>query len=515
MMFLGLELGSTRIKSVLVDEQGKVLASGSYEWENKLVNGYWSYALDEVWKGVKASYTALNEAYKKENGEYIQTLSAIGISAMMHGYLAFDKEDNLLTPFRTWRNAMQAQASEELTEKLGFHIPQRWSVTHHYQAILNGESHCKDVAFLTTLSGYVHWKLTGEKVLGMGDASGMFPVSGRGYDERMIDIYNALIKARGIDADIKALLPKPLMVGENAGVLTKEGAKLLDESGTLAPGALCCPPEGDAGTGMVATNAVKEGTGNVSAGTSAFVMIVMKKALSKAYSQIDVVTTPSGKPVAMVHANNFTSEINAWTSLFLETLSMMGVKADAGELIKRLFEKSTESDFDCGKLFGYNFLASEPIVGVEVGRPLVYRLPDGKFSLANFMQMQIYSALGALATGMEILCKEGVEVDEICGHGGFFKTEFVGANAMSSALGAPIVTMQNAGEGGAWGMALLALYAYKATGTLEAFLEEIFSKTEKTRTQATEKEREKFKEFLKGYNAGLWIEKQFKEEIGC
>ncbi len=506
-MILGIELGSTRIKSVLTDKSGSVIASGSHEWENQLENGVWTYSIDAIWQGLQSSYADLNNNYKASYGENITVIDAIGISAMMHGYLVFDKDDNLLVPFRTWRNTITAQAADELTEKLNFNIPQRWSVAHHYQAILNGEAHVKDVAFLTTLAGYVHYKLTGKKVLGVGDASGMFPIDNGDYNADMVSQYNVLIKEKGIDADISQLLPKVLMAGEVAGALTKEGAALLDVNGNLQCGAIFCPPEGDAGTGMTATNAVKERTGNVSAGTSAFVMVVMDKQLSKVYKEIDVVTTPAGKPVAMVHVNNFTSEINAWANVFSEVLSLCGSQVNKGELFDKLFKHSAKSDDDCGGLIGYNFLSGEPIAGVETGRPLFARMPEGKLNLANFMQMQIYSALGSLALGMEILKEENVEVEEICGHGGFFKTDYIGANAMSAAVNAPVVTMQNAGEGGAWGIALLALFTLCGGGKLDVFLADIFASAQKTTVVASVQEQDKFANFIKQYKNCLKLEK--------
>ena len=512
-MILGIELGSTRIKSVLIERSGAVVAQGSYEWENKLVNGLWTYSLGEVETGLRASYSALNAEYEKKFGEPIKTLEYMGISAMMHGYLAFDCEDNLLVPFRTWRNTNTAAAAEELSKELDFNMPQRWSASHYYQAIIDREAHADKVAFLTTLSGYVHFKLTGRKVLGIGDASGMFPVKDGAYDKDMLKKYNALLKKHGINKDMGELLPEILLAGENAGVLTEEGARFLDVRSNLQAGVPFCAPEGDAGTGMVATNAVRKRTGNVSAGTSAFVMVVMEKPLSKAYPEIDVVTTPSGSPVAMVHVNNFTSEINAWVNLFCEVTELSGGRADKGELYEKLFLKSKESDEKTGGLTGYNFLSGEPIAGVSTGRPLIIRQPEGKLDLANFMQMQIYSALGSLNLGMKILEEENVCVDEICGHGGFFKTEFVGANAMSAALNAPVTVMKNAGEGGAWGIALLALYALTKKGTLEDFLDEIFKETEKTMVAASAKEKAKFNAFIKNYRRGLQIEKLATEVL--
>ena len=499
---LGVEFGSTRIKSVLINENGEVLASGAHDWENKLENGFWTYSLDDVWAGLRDSYSDLVKNY----GEKIESLDGIGISAMMHGYLAFDKDDNLLVPFRTWRNTTTAEAQNELTKELSFNMPQRWSGTHFYQAVLNKEEHVKDVAFLTTLAGYVHWRLTGKKVLGIGDAAGMFPTIGNEYDKEKLAIFNGLLAKHNVDKKLENLLPTPLMAGEGAGTLTAEGALLLDTTGTLKAGAIMCPPEGDAGTGMVATNAVKPRTGNVSAGTSAFAMVVLEKPLSKVSTEIDVVATPSGNTVAMVHANNFTSEINAWASLFMDVIELAGGKIGKGKLYDLLYEVSLKSDSDVGGLVGYNFLSGEPLVGMEKGIPMVMRKPDGKMSLANFMQMQLYSALGAMSIGMEILAEENVSVEAICGHGGFFKAPFVGANAMSAALGAPVTVMKNAGEGGAWGVALLALFATESGKTLEDFLDDMFAATEKETTVASSEEKAKFAKFMVEYKKGLAIE---------
>ncbi len=503
-MILGIELGSTRIKSVLIDEKATVIAQGGYEWENKLVDGFWSYSLNEVQKGLQASYKQLVKNY----GKPITKLGAVGISAMMHGYLAFDSNWNLLTPFRTWRNTTTAKAAEKLSELFAFNIPERWSVAHYYQAVLNNEKHVKDVAHLTTLAGYVHFLLTGKNVLGVGDASGMFPVTDKKYDRAMLEKLNVLT-----GADFEKLLPEIMVAGENAGTLTADGAKYLDPTGTLQSGAIFCPPEGDAGTGMVATNSIAPRTANVSAGTSAFLMAVLEKNLKNYYREIDVVTTPTGDPVAMIHVNNFTNEINAWADLFEEVALSCGAKCDKGTLFNTLFKKSLESDFDCGKLVGYNFLSGEPIAKAEQGRPLFERLPDGKLNLANFMGMQIYSALGTLAIGMEILKKESVKIDGVCGHGGFFKTEFVGQNAMSAALDAPVTVMKNAGEGGAWGIALLAGYALESGVSLQEYLNKVFADTEKVTVTADEKEKEKFNKFMERYKNGLPVERLAGEAL--
>ena len=500
---LGIELGSTRIKSVLIDEKARVLAHGSYEWENQLVDGLWSYSLLEVEKGLQACYADLIKNYEQP----LKKIDAIGVSAMMHGYLAFDKNDKLLVPFRTWRNTNTESAAKELSSVLEFNMPQRWSASHYYQAVLNGEPHVQDVAYLTTLAGYVHWVLTGKKVLGVGDASGMFPIKDGEYDREMLARYDELLKKRGLAKRFGDLLPAILLAGEDAGCLTENGARFLDPTGNLQAGIPLCPPEGDAGTGMVATNAVREKTGNVSAGTSAFVMLVLEKSLEKVYPEIDIVTTPTGTPVAMVHVNNCTSEINTWVNLFSEVVALSGGKLSKGELFERLFAISKESDKEIGKLFACNFLSGEPIANIAEGRPLFLRMPDGNMNLANFMQAQIYSALASLNLGMEILKAENVAIESICGHGGFFKTEFVGQNAMSATLNAPITVMKNAGEGGAYGIALLALYRLKKTETLEDFLDKIFASNEKITVSANQEEKEKFAAFMLRYKNGLAVEK--------
>jgi len=508
---LGIELGSTRIKSVLIDENTNVIAQGAYEWENALVSGLWSYSLEDVEAGLQESYARLAADYANKYTEVLTDVYAIGISAMMHGYLAFDKEDNLLVPFRTWRNTNTQKAADELTELFKFNVPMRWSVSHYYQAILNRESHVKDVAFLTTLSGYVHYKLTGNRVLGVGDASGMFPIKDGNYDKNMLEKFNQALKKNGIDTPFERLLPQVLIAGENAGVLTEGGAKWLDPTGKLRGGCILCAPEGDAGTGMVATNSVTPKTANVSAGTSGFLMAVLEKDLDGYYREIDVVTTPHGAPVAMVHANNFTSEMNAWTNLFEEVIGVCGAKIDRGELFGALYRKSKEADAECGGIVGFNFLAGEPIAEVSRGIPMIARMPEGKLTLANFMKMHIYSALGPLAMGCEILAKEKVEIKSVCGHGGFFKTPVVGQSAMSAAIGAPVTVMQNAAEGGAWGIAILALFTYLGENDLESFLDGIFESFEKTTLCADEEEVKSFNSFMNKYKKALAVERHAGE----
>ena len=511
--FLGIELGSTRIKSVLINDSATVIAQGSYEWENKLVDGLWSYSLCDVEKGLQESFSTLSKDYKSKFGEALTEITAIGISAMMHGYLAFDKNDNLLVPFRTWRNTNTEEASEILTRLLGFNIPMRWSVSHYYQAVLNDEPHIKNVAFLTTLAGYVHYKLTGKKVLGIGDASGMFPIYNGKYNSPMLAKFDTLLSEKGCFAPFESILPTILNAGDFAGTLTDEGARWLDPSGTLIRGALVCPPEGDAGTGMVATNSVSPRSANVSAGTSAFLMAVLDKNLDSYYKEIDIVTTPHGLPVAMIHVNNFTSEITALVNLFEEIVLIGGGEISRGALFDALFKKSLEADDDCGGIIGYNFLSGEPIVELTNGIPMVARAPDGRLTLANLMKMYIYSALGALSMGCRILSKENVCIDSVCGHGGFFKTPFVGQSAMSAAIGAPVTVMENAGEGGAWGMALLALFATLGDKDLASFLDGLFSDVQKNTVVAGNKEIEAFTLFMQKYEKALCIERLATEVL--
>ena len=474
---LGLEFGSTRIKAVLVDEEHNPVASGDHEWENRLENGFWTYSLDDIWTGLKDSYKKLARDVKEKYDVQLTTIGAIGFSAMMHGYMAFDKDGKLLVPFRTWRNSTTGPAAEALTELFQYNIPQRWSISHLYQAILNEEEHVKDVAFFTTLAGYIHWQLTGEKVLGVGDVSGMFPIDPetKNYDAGMIQKFNELVADKNYPWKLEEILPKVLTAGENAGVLTEEGAKLLDESGALQAGIPLCPPEGDAGTGMAATNSVARRTGNVSAGTSVFAMVVLEKELKKVYPEIDLVTTPDGSLVAMVHANNCTSDLNAWVGLFKEFAETFGIDVDMNKLFGTLYNKALEGDADCGGLLSYGYLSGENITNVTEGRPMFVRTPKSNFNLANFMRVHLFTALGALKVGMDILLKEEhVEIDSILGHGGLFKTKGVGQRILAAAINAPVSVMETAGEGGPWGMALLASYMVhrKEGETLQAYLSE-------------------------------------------
>ena len=496
-LILGIELGSTRIKSVLCDEKGKVFASGSHDWENEFIDGHWTYSMSAVKEGLQNSYKKLTVDY----GKPLINLDAIGISAMMHGYLAFDEEWNLLAPFRTWRDTTTSQASEILTEKLQFNMPQRWSATHYYQAVLNKEKDVEKVAHLQTLSGYVHYLLTGKNVLGADDASGMFPLDGKEFDKERVKKYNELVSV-----DIQSLLPKVMLAGENAGTLTENGAKYLDPTGTLKAGAILCPPEGDMGTGMICTNAISPATGQVSSGTSANLTIVLEKPLKNYYKEIDIVATPDGHPAALIHTNNCTTEINEWVNLFAEVAELCGAKVDKGDLFTKLFNKSSESDESVGKLTGYNFLAGEPLASTIKGAPLIVRACDGKLNLANFMQMQIYSAIASLSLGMDMLEKESVRLERVTAHGGFYKTDFIGQNATSAVLNAPVTVMQNAGEGGAWGIALLAGYALTNGVSLQEYLDNIFKDTEKKTVMTDEHEKIKCKAFLKKYKNNLSVE---------
>ena len=506
----GIEFGSTRIKGVLIDDAGEVLAVGGYEWENSLVNGIWTYGEEEFFAGLKGCYSSLKKDVKDRYGITIKNLKAIGISGMMHGYLAFNEEGKLLAPFRTWRNTCAGDAANKLTEVFQFNIPDRWSIAHLYQVILDGEEHVKDVRYFTTLAGYIHTLLTGEKVLGIGEASGMFPMEGNNYSETMLDKFDALVEEKGYPWKIREILPKVLVAGENAGVLTEAGAKLLDEDGDLQAGIPMCPPEGDAGTGMVATNSVRVRTGNVSAGTSVFAMIVLEKLLSKLHREIDMVTTPDGAPVAMVHCNNCTSDINAWTYLFKEVLDLMGADCSMGDLFTALFKKSAEADADCGDLISYNYFSGEFITGFETGKPLFIREPDSKFSLANFMRVQLFTAFGGIKIGMNILEKEDVAIDKILGHGGFFKTPVIGQSVLAAVMNAPVSVMETAGEGGAWGVAVLAAFsANKEDGeTLPDYLDKkIFATQKMTTLEPDEKIVDSFNKFMENYKKGLSVER--------
>jgi sugar (pentulose or hexulose) kinase len=510
---LGVEFGSTRIKALLIGEDHAPIASGSHEWENRFENGVWTYSLEDIWTGLQDSYRRLSKDVFEKFNTPLQSIGAIGFSAMMHGYMPFDKDGNLLVPFRTWRNTMTGQAQEELIDLFHFNIPQRWSIAHLYQAILNKEPHIKDISFLTTLAGYVHWKLTGQKVLGVGEASGMFPIDSKTnhYDERMITLFNDRLKAENISWKLLDILPKVLLAGDPAGTLTEEGSKLLDPTGQLQAGIPLCPPEGDAETGMVATNSVAERTGNVSAGTSVFAMIVLEKALSKVYPEVDIVTTPTGKHVAMVHSNTCTSDLNAWVGLFNEFTDMLGVEIDQSRLFEMLYQQALAGDADGGGLLAYNYLSGETITHLDEGRPLFVRTPESRFTLANFMRVHLFSALGSLKIGMDILFEqEQVKIDQIFGHGGFFKTKEVGQRIMAAAMNVPVSVMETAGEGGAWGMAVLASYMlHKAKDEpLEAFLSnQVFAGESGTTIAPDPRDVEGFTAFMERYKKGLVIER--------
>ena len=503
---LGLELGSTRIKAVLLGRDHVPLASGSFEWENKLENGLWTYSLAEAEAGLQACFAALKRDAEAKTGEKLRTLGAIGVSGMMHGYLPFDGAGRQLVPFRTWRNTVTGPAAAELTELFGFNVPQRWSVAHLYQAILNGEEHLKDLAWLTTLAGWVHWRLTGVKAVGVGEASGMFPIDSGAcdYDAAMAEKFRA---RTGLD--VFALFPRVLRAGEEAGSLTEAGARFLDPSGDLCPGIPLAPCEGDAGTGMAATNSVRPRTGNVSAGTSDFAMLVTERPLG-VHREIDMVTTPDGAPVAMVHCNNCTSDINAWVELFAELTELVGAKRDRGELFTLLFREALRGEPDCGGLLNYNYFSGEGVTDLDEGRPLFVRRPEARLSLANFMRAQLLSALATLKLGLDILTgTEGVQLDKLYGHGGFFKTPEVGQRLLSAAVGAPVSVMETAGEGGPYGMALLAAYRLWGAGrSLADYLdEEVFAGAASTTLMAEPEEIAGFAAFLERYRKALPLEK--------
>lgn len=510
---LGIEFGSTRIKAVLIDETHAPIAMGTWDWENRLEGNIWTYSLEDIWNGLQGCYRSLAEDVQSKYGVALKRTGSIGFSGMMHGYMAFDKEGELLVPFRTWRNTITEEACKKLIPVFSFNIPQRWSIAHLYQAILNKEPHVKDIAFFTTLAGYIHWKLSGEKVLGVGEASGMFPIDSEkcDFNRRMVGQFDGLIKDQGFGWKLEEILPKVLSAGEKAGVLTEEGAKLLDPTGNLEAGIPMCPPEGDAGTGMVATNSVAVRTGNVSAGTSIFAMVVMEGELSKVHEEIDMVTTPDGSPVAMVHCNNCTSDLNAWVNLFGEFAESFGIKADKNELFGTLYRKALEADKDCGGLMAYNYFSGEPITGFDEGRPLFARTPDSHFTLANFMRTHLYSALATLKIGLDILLKEEkVSVDSITGHGGLFKTPVVGQSMMAAAMNAPVTVMDTASEGGAWGMAVLAAFMEEKeeNETLTSYLaEKIFAGQTGTTIAPNPEDVAGFDAFIKKYVSCLPAER--------
>ena len=510
---LGIELGSTRIKAVLIDKDHLPIASGDFEWENQFVDGIWTYSSDMIHKGIQACYAALKADVQAKFGTTLTEVGGIGISAMMHGYLPFDKDGKQLAEFRTWRNTITGEAAEKLTDALGFNIPQRWSIAHYYQAILNNESHVGDIDYLTTLAGYIHWRLTGLKVMGVGEASGMFPIdsSTNDYNQEMVSKFNALT-----GGDLLSILPKVLVAGEDAGTLTEDGAKFLDPAGDLKAGIPIAPCEGDAGTGMVATNSVRVYTGNVSAGTSDFAMVVVDHDLG-VHREIDMVTTPAGAPVAMVHCNNCTSDINAWVNLFDQFAELFGVEISKNDLYTKLFQVALKGDPDCGGLLSYNYFSGEGVTDLDEGRPLFARTPNCNFSLANFMRTHLLSALATLKIGMDILQgAENVRIDKLYGHGGFFKTPEVGQKMLSAAVNAPVSVMETAGEGGPYGMALLVSYMInkEAGETLPDYLDnKVFAGAKSVSVMADESDVAGFAAFLDKYKNALPMERKATEVL--
>ncbi len=509
---LGIEFGSTRIKAVLIDGDNNPIAQGSYTWENQLENGLWTYSIKAIWEGLQTCYASLRSDVNKQYGVELESLAAIGISAMMHGYMAFNKEEEILVPFRTWRNTNTGKAAARLSELFDFNIPLRWSISHLFECIIDGESHVKDIDYLATLDAYIHWQLTGERVAGIGDASGMLPIdpNTKDYDEEMVKKFDTLVASKGFPWKLRDILPKVLVAGQDAGHLTEKGAKLLDPSGHLKAGIPMCPPEGDAGTGMVATNAVRQRTGNVSCGTSSFSMIVLEKNLSKPYKSIDIVTTPDGAPVAMVHCNNCTSDINAWVNIFKEFMELTGQPVDMNQLYVNLFQAALKGDTNCGGLMAYNYFSGEPVTGLDEGRPMIVRSANDVFSLSNFMRAHLYGAVAVLKIGNDILFKdEKVQVDRVTGHGGFFTTPVVGQRILAAALNLPISVMKTAGEGGPWGMALLASYLVNSDKhqSLADFLDQkVFAGNQGTEVKPTPEEVQGFDAYIESYKQGLAIE---------
>ncbi|MED3815845.1 FGGY-family carbohydrate kinase [Priestia megaterium] len=525
---LGIELGSTRIKAVLINENFETIASGSYEWENLLEGGFWTYNLLDIITGLQSAYREMKQEVERSYGITIRTVGSIGVSAMMHGYMAFDKTGELLVPFRTWRNETTSAAAKELTEHFQFNIPERWSIAHLYQAIINQEKHLPRIDYMTTLAGYIHWLLTGSKALGIGDASGMFPIDERtqNYSEAMMKQFDDLISHKGYPWQLSDILPAVHTSGEQAGTLTAIGASILDQSKNLQPGIPFCPPEGDAGTGMVATNSVRKRTGNVSVGTSVFAMIVLDKKLSNVYPEIDLVTTPNGSPVGMVHANNCSSDLNAWLGLFREFSEAMGQKVESDKLFEVMLNKALEADPDGGGLLSYGYFSGENITGVESGRPLFVRSAKSNFNLANFMRTHLFTAFGALKIGMDLLVKEeNVKIHSILAHGGLFKTPVVGQKMMAAAINTPVSVMDTAGEGGAWGMAILSSYMLNKNEneSLEDFLDDkVFKEVTAQEIYPDELDVKGFEVFIKRYKKGLVIEKaaaehhsEEREELVC
>jgi len=518
-VFLGIELGSTRIKAVAIDQKGKPLASGGYDWENRFENGVWTYRLEDVRTGLQESYKELAEDHQKKHGSPLPVLSGIGISAMMHGYLVLDKNDNQLAEFRTWRNTITGESAELLTKTFNFAIPQRWTIAHLHRAVTTKEPHVSEIGHLTTLAGYVHFRLTGEKVVGIGEGSGIMPIDStkNDYHEDMVRQFDDLMTEYDPPWKLLDILPKVLNAGENAGFLTEEGAKLLDPAGGLKPGVPFCPPEGDAGTGMVATNSIKPNTGNISAGTSVFALLVLEKALSKLHPEIDMVTTPTGNPVTLVHCNNCTADLDAWVNLFGDIMAKTGKTPDKTALYRTLYNAALDGDPECGGLVSVNYLSGEHITGFTEGRPMFVRTPDSRFTVENFMRSLLFSSMTSLRIGMDILTEEeGVKVSQLLGHGGLFKTAVVGQKLMAGALNIPIAVMESAGEGGAWGIALLAAFmADKENGEkLEEYLDnKIFAGSAVSLIEPDPSDVKGFDEYLKRYRAALEVEKTAVEAL--
>ncbi|MDQ2087178.1 FGGY-family carbohydrate kinase [Herbivorax sp. ANBcel31] len=511
---LGIEFGSTRIKAVLVDPSNKPIAKGFFEWENRFENGFWTYHIKDVWKGLQSAYRSLCDDVKNKYGIEIKKLAAIGFSAMMHGYLAFDREDNLLVPFRTWRNTTTEKAAKILTSKFSFKIPLRWSIAHLYQAVLDDEKHVKDISFITTLAGYVHWQLTGQKVLGVGDASGMFPVDSKSnsYDTNMVNIFNELICDKNHPWGLQDILPQIKHAGEFSGKLTKDGVKLIDPTENLEPGIPICPPEGDAATGLTATNCTSPHTGCISSGTSIFSMVVLEKSSSNHHNEFDMVATPTGNPVAMVHCNNCTSDLNAWVKLFCEISSILGGETDMNKVFETLYKKALDGSNDCGGLLSYNFLSGEPVLKIDNGIPMFMRLPDSNFDVANFMRAQLYTSMSALKISMDALFeKDETKITRLVGHGGLFKTKGVAQRFMAGALNAPISVIETADEGGAWGISLLASYMLNKEKyqSLENFLlSEVFDSSQISTIHPCESDTDGFQKYLETYKQYFEAETQ-------
>ncbi|MCF7929839.1 MAG: ATPase [Spirochaetales bacterium] len=508
----GFELGSTRIKATLIGPDYSPLVSGSYGWENKFENGVWTYDIDDVLKGVEACFSSLISEVEKVYGVRLSKASAGGFSAMMHGYIALDENDRLLVPFRTWRNNITGEASAELTELFAYPIPQRWSIAHLYQAILNNEEHVPKIARLTTLAGYVHMKLTGRHVIGIDDASGMFPIDPKtkDYDEKMLAAFDNQVKDHNFPWKLKELLPVIVPAGEEAGTITEEGARILDSRGRFEAGTPLCPPEGDAGTGMIATNSIKPRTGNVSAGTSVFAMLVLEKKLSKVHPEIDLVVTPDGSVVAMAHSNNCTSDFDAWVSLFVQAAEKMGKEVTQDEAFAALIPLALQGDADAGGLLSYGYISGEHLTGFSEGRPLFVRKPDSSFTIENFVRSHLFSALCAMRSGLDILIEEeGVQVEELRGHGGFFKAEDIGQRIMAAAAGTPVRVLDTAGEGGAWGMALLAAFTARGNKktSLPEFLEQVFAGSMGTARKPDPEDRKGFNTYYSRYKTGLPVER--------